>query len=142
MEPTSRVPRPATGSGTAAPTDPIVAGYLVFTGKGQCGTCHPPPLYTDLGFHKTYTGPITDPGRGKVDPKQDGAMKTPSLRGASTRTAFFHDGAKTSLDGVLDTYAANADLKIALTAQERTSLVAFLVALSPRVTAAPKPILP
>jgi cytochrome c peroxidase len=138
LEPTARTP---TGSGSAA-VNPIVAGYLVFTGKGQCAVCHTPPLYTDLGYHKTFTGAIADPGRGKVDPKLDGAFRTPTIRGAAARTAFFHDGSKKTLDEVLDAYTANPELKIALTPQDRTNLVAFLKALASTTPPPQKPVLP
>ena len=32
------------------PTSPPATS--LFTGKAQCATCHPPPLYTDLGYHR------------------------------------------------------------------------------------------
>ena len=141
LEPTMRMPKPG------APGDPIVAGYVVFTSKGQCAVCHTPPLYTDSGYHKTFVGAFADEGRGKVDPAQAGAFRTPTLRGAANRVAFFHSGAKTTLDEVVDYYLADhagldpALKKVALSPAERTSLLAFLRALSaPAVTT--KPVLP
>jgi cytochrome c peroxidase len=141
LEPTMRMPKPG------APVDPIVAGYVVFTGKAQCAVCHTPPLYTDSGYHKVEVGTFADDGRGKVDPTQAGAFRTPTLRGAANRVAFFHSGAKTTLDEVVDYYLADHGAaalevkKIALSPAERTSLLAFLRALSgPTVTT--KPVLP
>jgi cytochrome c peroxidase len=117
---------------TPAPpkTDPIVAGYKVFAGKGGCAVCHTPPLYTDLREHAT--------GRAKPS-------VTPSLRSVAERRDFFTDNV-TPLEATLDYYAADhpgSELKkVTLTAQERTNLLAFLHALSGEVPTAIMPSLP
>ena len=150
IEPSARMPKPG------AVVDPIVAGYLVFIGKGQCAVCHAPPLYTDAGYH-AITGNISDPGRAKVDPAKRGAFRTPSLRGAAARGAFFHDGSATSLEQAIDMHLPGAIFapgmgsggvfdpalldpalaKIKLTPEDRTNLLAFVRALTPV-----KPVLP
>jgi cytochrome c peroxidase len=117
------------------------AGYALFMGKAQCGVCHPPPLYTDQAFHRLGLIQSHDEGRGRADPKQQGAFATPTLRGAARRPAFFHDGSATTLDAAIDWHLAGGtgqgadpsivDLKkIALTADERTALGAFVRALT------------
>ena len=119
------------------------AGYQLFTGKAQCSVCHTPPLYTDLRYHRIGLIASKDDGRGKVDPAQAGAFRTPTLRGAANRTAFFHDGSVTSLDAAIDWHLAGgigqgADRTIidpalkavTLSADERTKLGAFVRALS------------
>lgn len=126
----------------AAPSDPVVAGYQLFMGKAQCGVCHPPPLYTDGGYHRVVPNPLGDPGRGKIDPALAGAFRTPTLRGAAKRPAFFHTGAARSLEDVIASYqreaaVANPDpavidplvSKIRISAGEAQQLVAFLRAL-------------
>jgi len=156
LEPAARAPKPG------AAVDPVVAGYVVFTGKGQCAVCHMPPLYTDFGYHAIDARAGGDPGRGKVDPKQRGAFRTPALRGAGARPAFLHDGAAKTLDQALDAHLSAApDLpgsgrargsdpggadpavqKLALTADERAHVLAFVGALTAARPPATKPVLP
>lgn len=131
LEPSARTAK----SGTA---DPVVAGYLVFTGKGQCAVCHTPPLYTDFGYH-VIDAQSADEGRGKIDPNQHGAMRTPTLRGAAARSLFFHDGRFQTLDQAID---AHPPTKVALTADERVHLLAFVRALTADRPPPSKPVLP
>jgi cytochrome c peroxidase len=119
------------------------AGYALFMGKAQCAVCHPPPLYTDNGYHRLGLIASHDEGRGRIDPKQQGAFATPTLRGAARRPAFFHDGSAQTLDAAIDWHLAggtgqSADpkiidpalKKIALSADERAQLGAFVRALT------------
>jgi cytochrome c peroxidase len=133
---------------------PMARGYVLFTGKAQCGECHLPPLYSDGGYHRLGLIAQPDDGRGKVDPLKKGAFRTPSLRGAALRKTFFHDGSATSLDAAIDWHLAGGtgqgadpsivDLpKVTLSAAERADLDAFVRALSPaRTVPYPRPILP
>jgi cytochrome c peroxidase len=142
----------APAPGTAA--TPMTRGYLLFTGKAQCSQCHLPPLYTDGGYHRLGLIAQPDDGRGKVDPMKKGAFRTPSLRGAALRKAFFHDGSAAGLDAAIDWHLAGGagqgadpsivDLpKVTLDAAERADLGAFVRALSPERTAPyPRPVLP
>lgn len=129
---------------SAAPPTDLKAGYALFTGKAQCAVCHPPPLYTDGGYHRLGLVASHDEGRGRVDPTAAGAFATPTVRGAAARTAFFHDGSATSLDAAIDWHLAGgvgqgADPKIidpalrpiALSPDERAALGAFVRSLSP-----------
>jgi cytochrome c peroxidase len=128
--------------GGPPPAD-LKAGYQLFTGKAQCAVCHPPPLYTDLGFHRLGLIASHDEGRGRVDPAQAGAFATPTLRGAASRTAFFHDASAATLDAAIDWHLAGgtgqgADAsiidpalkKVTLSASEREQLGAFVRALT------------
>src|SRR5262245_15299435 len=58
-----RMERTALSKAGTASADPIVAGYKLFVGKGQCAVCHTPPLYTDGGYHRVAPNPFKDPGR-------------------------------------------------------------------------------
>lgn len=120
------------------------AGYALFLGKARCGQCHPPPLYTDLGYHRLGLIGTADEGRGLVDRAELGKFKTPSLRGAAARKRFFHDGSATTLAAAIDWHLAGgtsqgADRSIidpelaavSLTAEERAQLAAFVAALTP-----------
>jgi cytochrome c peroxidase len=137
-------------------SDPLAvelkAGYALFTGKAQCSVCHPPPLYTDLAYHRLGLIASADEGRGRVAAAQRGAFKTPTLRDAALRTSFFHDGSATTLaqavqwhlDGGVGQGAAPSIVDpalspVALDARERAQLLAFVAALSrdPAPTSAP-----
>lgn len=136
-----------------APSDPIAAGYQLFTGKAQCAVCHPPPLYTDHGFHRVERDTLGDKGRGLVDDSLIGAFKTPTLRGAARRGAYFHTGSKRSLDEVVAYYQAvgaappdpaldAALTRIRLSSEEAKQLVRFLEALTGTRPPPAKPVLP
>lgn len=124
-----------TASRSAA--NPIVEGYKLFTGKAQCAQCHTPPLYTDNAYHRVVRDSLGDKGRGLVDPAQAGAFRTPTLRGAIGRGAYFHDGSKPTVDSVIayyqspDAAAVNPALaKIKLSPDEAKHLTLFLGMLS------------
>jgi cytochrome c peroxidase len=142
---------------TAAVPAPAIAGYQLFNGRAQCATCHAPPLYTDLGFHRLGLIEAPDEGRGRVDAAQAGAFKTPSLRDAAQRAPQFHDGSAADLDAAIGWHldggrGQKADpsvidpalVIVTLTPDERAALVAFVRALSVPVepAAAARPALP
>lgn len=138
-------------SGDSAPE--IKAGYRLFSGKAQCSVCHTPPLYTDLGFHRLGLISIRDDGRGRVDAAKAGAFRTPTLRGAVARKAFFHDGSASTLAAAVDWHLAGGtghkadpsivDIKpVPLTATERTQLNAFITALTAPAAPIAPPVLP
>ncbi len=122
------------------------AGYALFMGKAQCSVCHPPPLYTDLSYHRIGLIASADEGRGNVKgapPAMRGAFKTPTLRAAAHRPRFFHDASVTTLPAAADWHLAGgvgqrADRSIIdpalrpieLTLGERGQLLAFLASLS------------
>jgi cytochrome c peroxidase len=129
--------------------NPIVAGYQLFSGKAQCGQCHTPPLYSDGSYHRVISDTLGDKGRGLVDPKGAGAFRTPTLRGAMTRGAYFHDGSKRTLDEVIAHYqsaeakAVNPALgTIKLNPDETRQLGMFLNMLTNNRPPAQKPALP
>lgn len=135
--------------------DPIVAGYLLFTGKAQCAACHAPPLYTDLAYHAIGLVGSRDPGRGALDARRTGAFKTPTLRGAAARAGFFHDGSAPTLEAAIDWHLAGgtgqgadaaaidpALVRHALGADDRAHLIAFVRALTRAAPAPQKPALP
>jgi cytochrome c peroxidase len=129
------------------PIDPATAGYVVFTGKGQCAVCHTPPLYSDFRYHRVDPAP-GDEGRGKVDPKAQFAFRTPALRGAALHAAFLHDGRATTLEQALDAHMGSGSdrdpalPKLALTADQRDHVLAFVRALTAAKSPTAKPALP
>lgn len=127
----------------------LKAGYQLFMGKAQCSVCHPPPLYTDLAYHRLGLIASADEGRGTMDAAKRGAFKTPTLRDAALRPRFFHDASATSLADAVQWHLAGgvgqgadraiidpALAPIALTADEQAQLLAFLEALTSRPEAA------
>ena len=122
---------------------------------GTCTTCHDAPnvgnhsrsLPLDLGvasasirtpdmplytFRNTSTGEVvqtTDPGRALITGKWKhmSTFKGPILRGVAARAPYFHNGMAATLDDVIDFY--NKRLNLALSAQEKADLGAFLRAL-------------
>ena len=140
--PWDRMERTARTKAGSASADPIVAGYQLFIGKGQCGVCHVPPLYTDQGYHRVAPDPFNDPAH------EDSGFKTPTLRGAAARRELFHSGSAKSLADAVAQYAspiADADpiaAKIRLTADEQAQLVAFQKALTSDRPPPAKPVLP
>jgi cytochrome c peroxidase len=114
-------------------------GLNIFTGKGNCTTCHAGAEMTDAsvnfylrngsinrdggdqGFHNIGVRPTTeDLGRADVGPNgvpwsvsgssfDRGAFKTPSLRNVGLRAPYFHDGSKASLADVVNFYSRGGD---------------------------------
>ncbi len=146
-----------TGKKTQATRNYVKAGYQLFNTKAQCSVCHTPPLYTDLRYHRLGLIASPDEGRGRIDASMKGAFKTPTLRDAALRPAFFHDASAASLDAAIEWHLLGGtgqgadpsiiDLKpVVLSPQEREQLRAFVRALSdlnrPEPTEPSKPALP
>lgn len=118
--------------GAASPA--AVRGARIFNDRAGCAVCHPPPLYTDLGFHPTAVtdgeGP-PDPGRARITgaPGDRRSFKTPTLRGLTATAPYFHAGTTATLAEAIEVELDRADA--GLTAEERADLLAFLEALSP-----------
>lgn len=95
---------------------------LFFSGRTQCASCHPPPLFTLAGLSSNIdsvyrnTGlynignkgyyPVSDPGLAARtgNPDHDGKFKIPSLRNVSLTSPYMHDGSVRSLTEVLAIY--------------------------------------
>jgi cytochrome c peroxidase len=124
-------------------------GLEVFGAKARCGECHSGPNFTDEAFHSL--GVSKDTGRGGVTGvTQDvGAFKTPTLREIARTAPYMHDGSLATLADVVDYYDRGCEphpnlsskiVKLGLTAQERSDLVAFLEALSGTIVETPVPV--
>ena len=100
-----------------------IAGFNLFMGKAQCGTCHfaplfnglLPPLYdisevealgitTNADFDKPV--PDTDSGRYHIMPSPFyiGSFKTPTVRNAAKTAPYMHNGALQNLTEVMEFY--------------------------------------
>jgi cytochrome c5 len=115
----------------AAPTgsfDPAAAarGQVVFTGQGQCSTCHAGPTFTDANTT------LHDPSEIPTDPThaQRSATKmyrTTPLRALWQHPPYFHDGSAATLPDVVDRYDSAKNLQ--LTPQQKADLVQYLMSL-------------
>lgn len=100
----------------------IAEGFQVFMGKGACGTCHfppvfsglAPPYYRDSEFENlgvpggTWEQPSIDGDRGRGGIYGNAAFdhwfKTPTLRNVAETMPYFHNGIAPSLEEVIDFY--------------------------------------
>ncbi|MDX8389636.1 MAG: cytochrome c peroxidase [Mariprofundaceae bacterium] len=111
------------------------AGYVVFTGKGKCASCHKEPRFTDYKFYNIGLNSI-DPGRFEVtnSAKDRNRFRTPSLRQVSRTAPYMHDGSLASLEEVVSFYDRGGDRRgtrnalqvLHLSEDEKTQLVTFL----------------
>lgn len=123
-------------------------GLALFTGRGNCVTCHVGPNFTDEEFHNTGISARSaryalrmDSGRARITARPDdvGSFKTPTLRDVARSAPYMHDGSLTTLEDVIAFYDGggvvnpNLDVEIrplALTHAERHDILAFLMALT------------
>jgi len=122
-------------------------GQELFEGKGECSTCHAPPVfsngkYYNAGVSSQKENP--DPGRKKVTGKDEdmGKFRVPHLRNVADTGPYFHDGSVERLQDAVrlmatggvdnpnlsSTFKGLKDAK--LTDEEIADLTAFLTALS------------
>ena len=118
--------------------------------RGNCASCHldrpgpggRPPVFSDYEYEALGVTP-DDPDQGLCGPlrtdlagRRDlcGMFRTPSLRNAATRTAFFHDARIRTLAGAVAAYAVPAVRRAAqvgrLSQGDRADIVAFLKTLT------------
>ena len=118
-------PTPPKGSFNAAAA---ARGKDVFNGRGQCSTCHVPPLFTEPG-HNLHT-----PGEMGIDSFQ--ADRSPTLMYRTAPLAglwthqtggFYHDGRFATLAAVIEHY--DSTRRLGLTPQEKGELVEYLKSL-------------
>jgi cytochrome c peroxidase len=98
----------------------------VFTGPGQCATCHAGPTFTDANTR------LHDPAEVPTDPvhAERSATKmyrTTPLRALSQHRPYFHDGSAATLPDVVDRYDSAKNLQ--LTPQQKADLVEYLKSL-------------
>jgi hypothetical protein len=103
-------------------------GKAVFEGKGQCATCHVPPLFVEPGWpmHTPEELGIDD---FQADRSPDRRYRTTPLAGLFTRQkgGFYHDGRFPTYEAVVDHYDGHRRLR--LTTDEKRDLVEFLKSL-------------
>ncbi len=118
-------PTPPAGS-----FDPAAAqrGRAIFEGKGQCDTCHVPPLFTEPGWNLHTADEIgIDDFQASRSP--DGRYRTTPLGGlwAHQKGGFYHDGRFATLMDVVNHYDQARHL--GLSDGEKRDLVEYLKSL-------------
>ncbi len=109
-----------------------IAGSKIFNHRSGCATCHAPPLYTDLDYHDLgLPSDANAPDLGREGHTQRiadrGAFKTPSLRGISQTSPYFHNGSAATLMQVLEHKESQGSPRLSV--REREQVIAFLLAL-------------
>jgi cytochrome c peroxidase len=102
-----------------------IHGQEIFFGKGQCGSCHDAPYYTDNLMHNLQNERFYKPQmvNGMIT-VGDGPIKTFPLRGVKDSPPYMHDGRLLTLDDTVEFF--NLILGTKLTDQEKKDLVAFM----------------
>lgn len=153
LEPgTSRFDRFYYGHQETALTSQEAWGLRLFTHRARCASCHlldgRAAPFTDGTFHVTgigyRDGRFIDRGRGRITNKaaDEGAFKTPGLRGVALRPYLMHDGSLTSLRDAVEHYNRVGDEEVRnlderlkplfLSPDEVDAIVGFLGALTPQ----------
>jgi cytochrome c peroxidase len=128
-------------------TDQELQGRALFQDK--CAACHKTDLFTDSAFRNNGLPPnpnLDDHGREVVTgfPADRYKFKVPSLRNVALTAPYMHDGRFGSLESVLNFYSngvkqsetldpllqQNGTPGIALTAEEKAAIIAFLKTLT------------
>ncbi|AHG93202.1 cytochrome c class I (plasmid) [Gemmatirosa kalamazoonensis] len=117
-------PAPPAGSFDVAAAE---RGRAVFTGAGQCATCHAGSTFTDVN-----TGKLHAPSETGMDPRYAArtagkAYRTTPLRGLWQHAPYFHDGSAKTLADVVAHYDRVRSLR--LTDQQQRDLVEYLKSL-------------
>ena len=115
-------PTPPPGSFDAAAA---ARGKELFAGKGNCASCHVPPLYTEPG-HNLHTPAEIGIDSFIADRSPTLQYRTTPLGGVWARTngGFYHDGRFATLAEVVEHY--NGVHSLELESDEVTDLVEFL----------------
>jgi cytochrome c peroxidase len=129
-------------------------GFSVFNGKAGCANCHKGWNFTEGGFFDIGEAKDADIGRARLFPnsvKLQHAFKTPTLRDATRRAPYMHDGGLPSLEAVIELYdrggidrPSRSELikPLHLTDAEKTDLLAFLKTLTGEPEGFSVPVLP
>ena len=107
-----------------------LAGEKVFMGKGQCAGCHVPQQdFLDHQMHDLKLERFYRVGQVFNDQTAipDGPIKTFTLRGIKDSPPYMHDGRLMTLADTVEFF--NLVLGVKLTAEEKDSLVAYMLAL-------------
>ncbi|CAI3936058.1 cytochrome-c peroxidase [Commensalibacter communis] len=98
-------------------TKEMQQGEQIFFGKGQCATCHTPPLFTDQKFYQINKGTTK-------------AMRTPTLRNIELTAPYFHDGSIETLKEAILAHHSDTIKLPHLSEKDMYDLIQFLNSLT------------
>jgi hypothetical protein len=103
-------------------------GKEVFSGRGQCATCHVPPLFTEPG-HNLHSPAEMGIDSFQADRSPTLMYRTAPLAGLWTheKGGFYHDGRFATLAAVIEHYDRN--FRLGLTDAEKAELIEYLKSL-------------
>jgi cytochrome c2 len=103
-------------------------GKEVFNGRGQCATCHVPPLYTEPG-ENLHSPAELGIDSFQADRSPTHKYRTAPLAGVWThqKGGFYHDGRFPNLAAVIDHYDRN--FRLGLNNEEKAELIEYLKSL-------------
>lgn len=103
-------------------------GKAVFNDRGQCATCHVPPLFTEPG-HNLHTPTEMGIDSFQSDRSPTLMYRTAPLAGLWThqRGGFYHDGRFATLRDVIEHY--NRNFRLGLNDREKGDLIEYLKSL-------------
>lgn len=128
-------------------------GFSLFNGKARCAQCHSGWNFSDSGFHDIGVAD-DDPGRGKLLKLEamQHAFKTPTLRNATLRAPYMHNGSEATLEAVVEFYdkggnahrpsLASEMARLDLSATDKADLIEFLRTLTSPEPPVTVPLLP
>ena len=124
-----QTPAPPAGSFDAAAA---ARGRVVFTGAGQCASCHTGALLTDANSRlhapsEVVSEPEPNNGPSFASRSATKMYRTTPLRGLWQHAPYFHNGIAATLDAVVDLYNTRKGLN--LSAQQKADLVQYLKSL-------------
>jgi len=108
-------------------------GQAIFNGAGRCGSCHIPPIYTDVLSGSDPGVPFLHaPEEVGADPRYAARSatklyRTTPLRALWQHPPYFHDGSAADLLAVVNHY--DQVFSLSLTADQKADLVEFLKSL-------------
>lgn len=121
-------PAPANSFDVAA----AARGKVLFSGAGQCATCHSGPEFTDANVRlhpvsDVVSEPEPDGAPSYASRSATGQYRTAPLRGLWQHPPYFHNGSAPSLEAVVQTY--NTRKALGLTNAEVLDLAQYLKSL-------------
>lgn len=124
-----QTPAPPAGSFDAAAA---ARGRVVFSGAGQCASCHTGALFTDANSRlhapsEVVSEPEPNNGPSFASRSATKMYRTTPLRGLWQHAPYFHNGIAATLDAVVDLYNTRKGLN--LSAQQKADLVQYLKSL-------------
>ena len=125
----ARDSRASAAARAASIAPPQRAARTIFNERGECATCHVPPLFTEPGWNMHTRGRRSASTTSRPTGRRISRYRTSPLKGLWTHTkgGFYHDGRFATLRDVVEHYDTFFGLR--LTTQEKLDLIEYLKSL-------------